>query len=61
MQDDLHRSDVHHTQPLSIRVQFAADWHLREGEAVLAPLAAKARITRLVGAFAYTPEEGLKR
>ena len=36
----------HNTQPLSIRVQFAADWHLREGEAVIAPLAAKARITR---------------
>src|SRR5258706_3140542 len=59
MQNDLHLADIHDAQALSVRVQCAADWHLREGEAVVAPLATEAGIAWLLAGFA-TAEESLE-
>src|SRR5487761_2360901 len=46
MHDDLHLPDVGDTQPLCLCIKFAANRNLREGDAVIATLATKARIAR---------------
>src|SRR5262249_32902753 len=60
VQDDLDLPNVHDTQSPGIGIQLAPNRHLWEGDAVVAPLAAKAWITRLLFSRLNTAKECLE-
>src|SRR5215813_3206326 len=57
MPDDLHLPAVHEAQAPGVRIHLTPHGHLRAGAAVIAPLAAKAWITRLLFSRLHTANE----
>jgi len=61
VQHDLHLTDVHDAQAFGIRIQLAANRHLRKRETSVASLPAKTRVPRFLVICAHPAKERLER